>query len=193
MLIGLISDTHDKLDGIDKAFHVFTSRQVSMILHAGDWTMPSTVQYISKLAKQANIPIKGVLGNNDKELEATLKTPNLYEGIEISTDKIFVFDINKKTIAIYHGEDERIINNIIQEQIYDVLITGHTHKVRRERIDSTFLVNPGSTAFSKPLSGNNALTVALFTLETFDTEIVYLPPDSPPPQTPHVPPTNVQQ
>lgn len=188
MLIGLISDTHDKLEGIDQAFQIFISKQVSLILHAGDWTLPSTVQYIANLSRQANIPVKGVLGNNDKELEASLRSSTIYEGIEISTDKVFVTDINKKNVAVYHGDDERIVNNLIQEQIYDILVVGHTHKVQQERIDSTFIINPGSTAFAKPVSTTNVGSIAIFNVETSVAEIIYLQIGSPNPPPP--PPSN---
>ncbi len=181
MLIGLISDTHDQMDGIEKAFQVFISKKVELILHAGDWSLPSTVEYIGKRALQANIPVKGVLGHSDKELESTLHTPTTYVGVEISTEKVMVMDINKKNIAIYHGDDERVVNNIIQEQIYDVLITGHTHRMLQERIDSTFIVNPGSTAFSQPITSNNVLSVVIYTLETNHCEVVYLTPEQTPP------------
>jgi predicted phosphodiesterase len=42
MKVGIITDTHDLHDVLQKAIDVFTEYQVDYILHAGDITSPST-------------------------------------------------------------------------------------------------------------------------------------------------------
>jgi putative phosphoesterase len=58
--IGVISDTHDNLDSIKRAVAYF-AENVEIIVHAGDVIAP----FSAKIFKEADIPVYGVLGNND--------------------------------------------------------------------------------------------------------------------------------
>jgi predicted phosphodiesterase len=44
MLIGLISDTHDNLPMIEKAVKKLNEENVALVLHAGDYVLPSLSQ-----------------------------------------------------------------------------------------------------------------------------------------------------
>ena len=49
MIIGAMSDTHDRIDAVDKAIIFFNSQQVTDVLHAGDLVSPFVVPLFSKL------------------------------------------------------------------------------------------------------------------------------------------------
>ena len=63
MLIGLISDTHDRLPMIDRAIEMFQRRGVQALLHPGDLIAP----FAAKRLLQFKGPIYVIYGNNDGE------------------------------------------------------------------------------------------------------------------------------
>ena len=63
MKIGLISDTHDNIQNIEKATSLFNDYNVSFAIHAGDVVSPEAVEAFS------GVKLIGVLGNNDLEID----------------------------------------------------------------------------------------------------------------------------
>ena len=59
MKIGIISDTHDNLDNVQKSVELFKSQKVSVVFHAGDYVDSEIVRSFS------GIKLIGILGNND--------------------------------------------------------------------------------------------------------------------------------
>ena len=62
MNIGLISDTHDNIQNIQKAIISFNDKHVRIIIHAGDIVSPGTVEAFDGMR------LIGVLGNNDLQI-----------------------------------------------------------------------------------------------------------------------------
>ena len=74
MKIGLISDTHDDINNVQKAIEIFKEEKVSLIIHAGDFIFPGVIDEFKKLKDELpGIRIIGVLGNNDGEKLGLLK------------------------------------------------------------------------------------------------------------------------
>ncbi len=59
MKIGLISDTHDNIQNIQKAIISFNEKLVRVVIHAGDIVSPEAVEAFD------GMKLIGVLGNND--------------------------------------------------------------------------------------------------------------------------------
>ena len=74
MKIGLIWDTHDNIDNILKAVREFNSRRVDIVLHAGDFVSPMTVESF------AGIKLVGILGNNDTDIPGLTSAFNKING-----------------------------------------------------------------------------------------------------------------
>lgn len=136
MKIGLISDTHDNIQTIGKAIEKFKEIKVNYVIHAGDITMPETVEAFTGLK------LIGVLGNNDVDAkgleEAFEKIGGQLKGdfCEIEEDNLL--------IAIYHGTNFEKRECLIQSSKYDVVIYGHTHKTENKTIGKTRVINPGT-------------------------------------------------
>ncbi len=64
MLIGVMSDTHDHMDNLKKAVHIFNDRGVKAVLHAGDFTSPFTFRVLKNLEAE----FTGIFGNNDGDI-----------------------------------------------------------------------------------------------------------------------------
>lgn len=138
MNIGIISDTHDDLPNLKKAVRIFNERKVSYVFHAGDYVFPGAV----KEFKNFKGKLIGVLGNNDGEKIGLLKN---FE--EIGGELFGEFgdiELDGLRIAIYHGTNNKLIEAIIASQIYDLVICGHSHLKRDDKIGNTLVLNPGS-------------------------------------------------
>jgi putative phosphoesterase len=149
--IGIISDTHDDLNSIDKAISIFNREKVSRVVHAGDFIFPGVVERFRGLE---SAKLVGVLGNNDGEKLGLLKKFEEIGGELKRSDLGEIEDDDNKTlkIAVYHGTDQNLREAAIQSGIYDVFIHGHTHVKRwtqkRIRISDKekkiVVLNPGT-------------------------------------------------
>jgi uncharacterized protein len=173
MKLGIISDTHDNLETIEKAFALFEQNAVELIFHCGDWTLPSTVTYTGNLSEQTGISVKAVLGNRDEAYNLIYMANNkLPHPIEFAKSAILKIEIEGKSIAMYHGHDKKTLAELVSSQRYDCIFTGHTHKAVIEKIGKTTLLNPGSTAFTIPRQKDMTLTIGLFDTESSTAQLV---------------------
>jgi uncharacterized protein len=138
MNIGIISDTHDDLFSLKSAIRIFNERKVKYVIHAGDYVFPGVV----KEFKHLNAKLIGVLGNNDGEKLGLSK--NFQEiGGELHGE-FCNLELDNLKIAIYHGTSNEITEAIISSQLYTLVIHGHTHKKRDDKIRDVLVLNPGS-------------------------------------------------
>ena len=63
MQIGLISDTHDNTQNIEKFVKICRNKDINLVIHAGDIVRPESVESFN------GVKLVGVLGNNDIEKE----------------------------------------------------------------------------------------------------------------------------
>ncbi|EYE87561.1 phosphodiesterase [Fervidicella metallireducens AeB] len=138
MRIAIISDTHfhknpDKIQSyIEKYF-----KDVDMIIHAGDYTNPKTVD-ILKSYKQ----FIGVWGNVDKD-----STKEMLRETEI-------LKINGYKIGIFHGHGknkttiERAYDKFKNEKV-DIIVFGHSHSPTILTKGKVLMLNPGSLCYKR--------------------------------------------
>ena len=148
MLIGVVSDTHNNIKNIKKIIDLFNEAQVELVIHTGDISKAETLKIFSAL----DCPLMGVFGNNDR-LEEGLK--------EVCKENNFTFQepplsliLDNKKIAVFH-EPELIDDYIKDHQNIDVILHGHTHRYKEEKIENTIYFNPGESAGS--LEGKSAI------------------------------------
>jgi putative phosphoesterase len=129
--IGLISDTHGKLR--PKVFDVLAG--VDLILHAGD---VGPIDILTEL--EAIAPVHAVLGNTDSwELQ-----PRVKESVEL--------ELEGKRILLVHGHQ---LGAPTAERLRaawpdaDIIVYGHTHRQRIDRIDGRLIVNPGAAGAAR--------------------------------------------
>ena len=159
MTIGVISDNHGYLH--PKVFSVFEG--VDLILHAGDIGSEDIITTLETLA-----PVQAIHGNIDT-FPLVTRYPEVLsttaEGVTLCMIHEFVGLDDPKILAEmknYAGRD------------LDVLIYGHSHRAKLERIGGTYLFNPGSAGkrrFSlRPAVG----LLKIAGQNSFVPEIVYL-------------------
>lgn len=130
MLVGVIADTHDRMDTIGPAVDLFLGRGVEAVIHAGDIVAPFAAR--KHLAWQG--PLYVVYGNNDGE-RAGLKSvlPQIQDG------PLWV-NLGGRSILVHHFIDWCDADDVARA---DVVITGHTHEVVNQVSPGRLILNPG--------------------------------------------------
>lgn len=162
--IGIISDTHDNLPMIDLVVKRLNELGVGLVLHAGDYVSPFTVQHFKPLKAR----LIGVYGNNCAE-RAVLK--KLFSDVGADIRGFFAeVAVGELKIALLHGHDEELLRSLIGSEAYDLVVYGHTHRANLEGKGKTLVINPGEVCGY--LSGKS--TFAIYNPETRDATIISL-------------------
>ena len=122
-VIGLISDTH----GLVRASVFDALAGVELILHAGD-VGAGVLEELAAIA-----PVRAVYGNTDAPGD-----PALAESIETTLGGL--------SIHVSHGHEVGRPSPERLAAVYgaDVIVYGHTHRQRIERVGERLVVNPGA-------------------------------------------------
>ncbi|MEO0101065.1 MAG: metallophosphoesterase [candidate division WOR-3 bacterium] len=131
--IGIISDTHDRLDKVHQALLLFKEKGVDLVIHCGDYVAPFTLKEFSSLS----LPFCGVFGNCDGERRGLEKIAQ--ENKLLITNPPLSLDLNSGKILVYHQLPKELKGDA------DFVIYGHTHKVFFQK-GKPFLINPGEAA-----------------------------------------------
>jgi len=138
MIVGLISDTHDRLRLIDEAVKRLNEENVELVLHAGDFIAP----FVASHFKPLKAPLIGVFGNNDGD-KTLLKKKFAELGHDIRGRFAFV-NVDGLRIALLHGDQTELMRSLLELESHDVLVCGHTHAPRTYRRGRTLVINPGA-------------------------------------------------
>jgi putative phosphoesterase len=161
MKIGIISDSHDHIENIEKSFRVFKDRKVDYVLHLGDYVNPNSVRACR------DIKLVGIFGNNDGD-KFRLATAFNAVGGELKGD-FHEFEENGLKFACYHGSEPQIRDALVECGTYDIVLCGHTHECINKTTGNTILLNPG-TAHG---FGGRA-TIMIFDTRTKAAEVIGL-------------------
>ncbi len=159
MIIGIISDTHDHVPMIQRAVEYFNARQVSHVIHAGDFTSPFTFRAL----KQLICPFTGIYGNNDGERVLLQK---------LSQQRIFaqpyILELAGRKIVIMH--EHQVVDALADSGHFDLIVYGHTHEPSIRKRGRALIVNPGE--LGGWLYGRS--TMAIADLSTLSAELIDL-------------------
>jgi len=152
MLIGLISDTHDNLPLIDRAVWRLNEEKVELVLHAGDYV----AGFVIPRFKALNAKLIGVFGNNDGDHELLRKRFSENKSLELRGNFAEI-NAGGMKIALLHGGDVELLEALINQESFDVVVHGHTHIHEIRRKGKTLVVNPGEVCGY--LTGKSTLAV----------------------------------
>jgi len=142
MLLGLLSDTHDRADAMAAAVEVLKGRGAQYFIHCGDVGSANVLDYL------AGLPSAFVWGNCDWDRMGLQRY-----GTAIGVECYGVFGdltLEGKRIALMHGDDARLKQRILAEQLHDYLFCGHTHVPLDQRMGRTRVINPGALHRANP-------------------------------------------
>lgn len=158
MRIGLISDTHDRLEMIDRALKLFMDQAVDALIHPGDVVAP----FAAKRLLAWKGPLHITYGNNDGERKGLRGVlPQIQDG------PLWV-EADGRRILVHHFLDWCVPADIAKA---DVIVTGHTHEVVDEVRDGRLYINPGECCGY--LTGK--CTVAILDAARLSVEIIEVP------------------
>jgi putative phosphoesterase len=160
-MIGILSDSHDNLTRVREAVRLFNDAGCSLVIHAGDFVAPFTVDELRNL----RAPVKAVFGNCDGERAGLAKA---FEGLGELREAPLKFSHAGLRFLVCHLDSP--VGLHLASKAYDVVVFGHTHKPRAERRGGVLLVNPGETGGW--LSGRS--TIALLDPAALAAEIIAL-------------------
>lgn len=130
MRIGLISDTHDRLDAMDAALEWFRGAGIDTLIHPGDVIAPFAAKRLAAFGGRLFI----TYGNNDGERAGLMGVlPQIQNG------PLWV-ELEGRRILVHHFIDWCAPADVAAA---DVVVTGHTHEAGVERVGGKLLVNPG--------------------------------------------------
>jgi putative phosphoesterase len=136
MLLGILSDTHNRLDAMKAAVKILQGAGAEYLIHCGD---VGTEQIIDQLA---GIPSAFVWGNNDFDRRELARYA---ESIGVRClDRFGELTLDGKRIAVTHGDDHALMKRLIVGQSHDYVLSGHTHVKADRREKSVRLINPGA-------------------------------------------------
>ena len=154
--IGVISDTHDRLDKVRDAVALFNRLKPDRVVHCGDIVAQFVLREMSGLCA----PVTAVYGNCDGD-RAALQQRAEELGIALHEGP-FTFDLDGKRIVVSH----RPLSPVPDCDFY---LHGHTHKLRHEG-SRPAIVNPGEACGW--LFGRS--TVAMLDTDTANVEFLDL-------------------
>ena len=160
MQLGVMSDSHDNVPNIKRAVEVFNDIGVDLVVHAGDFIAPFTIDPLANL----NCRVVGVFGNNDGERVVLAKK---FEQIGEVHPNLASTSLGDVTIAVMHYPELAI--PIAKSGEYDIVVYGHTHKIDIQK-EQSLLLNPGETGGWT----TGKATIAVVELDTRDTKIYEL-------------------
>ena len=138
MIIGVTGDTHNNLKNIKTICSIFNRNGAELVLHTGDISLPKSLSAF----KDLKCPLIAVLGNNDIEEKNGLQIAAEEFSCEIFEEPHSI-KLNNKNITLLHHPD--LINpDMTMEN--DIILHGHTHRYRLEKINECIIFNPGECA-----------------------------------------------
>ena len=138
MLIGVTGDTHNNLKNIKQICAIFNDNCTDVVFHTGDVSLPKSLLAFNQL----KCPLIVVLGNNDIEERNGLEV--IAKSFECKIyDEPFSVELNSKKISVFHHPN--LMNDSTFEE-NDLVLHGHTHRYRLEKINNCIVFNPGECA-----------------------------------------------
>jgi putative phosphoesterase len=145
MLIGILSDTHDRLAPTVAALKVLRAAGARHLIHCGD---VGSEQILDELA--GDVPATFVWGNNDFD-RASLARYAAAVGVTCG-DALADLTLSGKRLAVTHGDHPATVRRILDGQEHDYLLVGHTHVRADARVGRTRVINPGALHRATPKS-----------------------------------------
>jgi putative phosphoesterase len=136
VIIGILGDTHDRADATAAGVRLLRDHGAEFFIHTGDVGLEEVLDQL------AGLPGVFVWGNNDWDRLPLAKYGESL-GLTCGGD-LFRLTLEGKEIAVTHGDNDRAVRELLDDQLLDYLFTGHTHHPHDKRSGRTRWINPGA-------------------------------------------------
>jgi putative phosphoesterase len=165
MKILIISDIHENFHNLILALKAGEVHAVEQIICLGDLMNTG----IAKVLAIQAIPVFMIWGNNDGEKVEIMQTAFKPESnLKVSINVYDFLELDGRKIFLSHYND--LAEPMARSGLYDAIFYGHNHKVKKEKIGRTLVVNPGELCAQK----TGDATIAIYDTLTNDAEIITL-------------------
>lgn len=137
MKIGILSDTHNHIENLQKALAIFKQRKIEILIHCGDVNTPETAVNLQGFL------VHYVYGNTD---HAQMHIGSVVRDLnpQNSAGLVFTEEIDGVKLAATHGHLFTELEKLIADGRYPYVFHGHTHQRRDEMVGQTRVINPGA-------------------------------------------------
>jgi putative phosphoesterase len=136
VIVGILSDTHDRVAAAKAAIDLLRGRGAEHFVHCGDIGTEPILDLL------AGLPAAFVFGNNDWDRAGLERYAALID-VRCLADA-GELELGGKRFFVTHGDDARTLRRVVEEQRHDYLLHGHTHVRRDERVGRVRIINPGA-------------------------------------------------
>ena len=158
MIVGILSDTHDRVDAMAAGMALLRNRGAEFFIHCGDVGSERVLDHL------AGVPAAFVFGNTDWD-RAALQRYAQSIGVACHPS-LAELELGGRKLAVTHGDDFKLKQRILAEQRHDYLLQGHTHVPADQRVGRVRVINPGALHRAKEK------TVALLDTATDDLKFL---------------------
>lgn len=159
MRLGVVSDTHGRLETTARAVQELRKRDVDVVIHCGDIGSPSIVYEFTEW------PTHFVFGNVDHDTVSL--THAIRDAGLTGHDRFGELELAGRRIAFLHSDDTHRFQSTIASGNYDLVCYGHTHKFEfHDDPSGSRVLNPGALHRAKQH------TFAIVDLDSLDVEFV---------------------
>jgi uncharacterized protein len=135
--IGILSDTHNNVENLEKALTRLREEDVSVLIHCGDFTDPHLARLVH------GFRVLAVFGNGDYasgEIRANLLALHPAS----SASLVYTGEIEGVRLAVTHGHLPGKTDELVRSGQYAYVFVGHSHRHLDQPTGSTRLINPGA-------------------------------------------------
>lgn len=135
MLVGLISDTHDRVPAAAALLAKLSERGVGLVLHAGDYCSP----FLLNVFADAGLTLAGVFGRNDGDHEGLRAAASKLVGAELYESPHSML-IEEHRVLLVHDLGE--VNGRSLDA-HAIVVHGCSHLPDTRTRGDALIVNPG--------------------------------------------------
>jgi putative phosphoesterase len=145
MKICIVSDSHDRADGLARAVHAAKALGAEAVIHCGDLIGAQTI----KPALEAGLPVHAIHGNNLGDPQAMHFQSRQSGGRLQYHGPDAKLELGGRRIFVVHYDNYGYAFACTGE--FDLVCCGHSHKAEARQVPnvkggSSWLVNPGTVA-----------------------------------------------
>ncbi len=137
MRIAVLSDSHDRLDHLERVLASVRQSGAECLCFLGDFCAPFT---LAALAEGFPHPIHAVLGNNDGDVFLLMRVAGKYPHVTFH-HPLAELELGGVRVALQHYPE--LGRRLAESGAYDAVFTGHDHQRYQHQIGETLWANPG--------------------------------------------------
>lgn len=150
--IGILADTHNNAANLTAALNIFRAYEIDQLIHCGDVTSPLMLEQLS------GFEVWLVRGNNDYDWSGFRSEARRLGNIHYC-GKDAELEFHKHRVAVCHGDDESLVNTLVQSGLYEWVFRGHSHRHSIEAIGHANLLNPGALGGRHPHGEDRSVAI----------------------------------